>query len=98
MNPALRLVNNLNQSYLPGNEKKHEIFVLTGIDRFSKYPTADVFDNANASNIINFFRKLYTISRSISFFKNRSGLLSYQQPIENFSLKRRYKINPSCSR
>ena len=34
------------------NEKEHEIYILTCIDRFSKYPSAEVFENANASNVI----------------------------------------------
>ena len=36
------------------NEKEHEIYILTCIDRFSKYPSAEIFENANASNVINF--------------------------------------------
>ena len=36
------------------NEKDHEIYILTCIDRFSKYPSAEIIDNANASNVINF--------------------------------------------
>ena len=36
------------------NKKDHEICVLTCIDRFSNYPSAEIFDNANASNIIKF--------------------------------------------
>ena len=36
------------------NEKDHEVYILTCIDRFSKYPSAEIFDNANASNVIKF--------------------------------------------
>ena len=36
------------------NEKDHEIYILTYIDKFSKYPSAENFDNANASNVIKF--------------------------------------------
>ena len=36
------------------NEKEHEIYILTCIDRFSKYPSAEIFENANASNVIKF--------------------------------------------
>ena len=38
------------------DEKNHEIYILTCFDRFSKYPSAEFFDNANASNVIKFFR------------------------------------------
>ena len=36
------------------NEKEHKNYILTCIDRFSKYPSEEVFDNANASNVIKF--------------------------------------------
>ena len=36
------------------NEKDHEIYILTCIDTFSKYPSAEIFDNANASNVLKF--------------------------------------------
>ena len=36
------------------NEKEHEIHISTCIDRFSKYPFAEIFENANASNVIKF--------------------------------------------
>ena len=36
------------------SEKDHETYILTCIDRFSKYPSADFFDNANASKVIKF--------------------------------------------
>ena len=36
------------------NEKDHEFYFLTCVDKFIKYPSAENFDNANASNVINF--------------------------------------------
>ena len=36
------------------NEKEHEIYFLTCIDRFSKHSSAEIFGNANASNVIKF--------------------------------------------
>ena len=36
------------------NEKNLEIYILTCIDRFSKYHSAEIFDNANAYNVIIF--------------------------------------------
>ena len=40
---------------IPGtinNEKDHENYILTSIDRFSKNPSAEIFDNANGSNVV----------------------------------------------
>ena len=34
------------------NEKEHEIYILTCIDRSSKYPSSEYFENANALNVI----------------------------------------------
>ena len=34
------------------NEKEHEDYILTCMDGFSKYPSAETFENANASNVI----------------------------------------------
>ena len=36
------------------NERDRETYTLTCIDRFSKYPSAEISDNANASNVIKF--------------------------------------------
>ena len=36
------------------NEKEHEIYILTCIYRFSKYPSVEIFENAKASNVIRF--------------------------------------------
>ena len=50
------------------NEKNQEIYFLACIDRFSKFPTAEVFDRANADNILRFLREyvlLHGIPRAI---------------------------------
>ena len=50
------------------NEKNQEIYFLACIDRFSKFPTADVFDRANADNFLKFFQEyvfLHGIPRTI---------------------------------
>ena len=39
------------------NEKNHEVYFLVCLDRFSKFPTAEVFDRANAENILNFLQE-----------------------------------------
>ena len=36
------------------NEKNQEVYFLACIDRFSKFPTVEVFDRANADNILKF--------------------------------------------
>ena len=49
------------------NEKDQEKYILTCIDRFSKYP-AEIFDNANASNVIKFLNNyihIHGVPRSL---------------------------------
>ena len=66
-----KVPNEVTQIYLGGpiyNEKNQEVSFLACIDRFSKFPTADVFDRANADNILKFLQEyvlLHGISRSI---------------------------------
>ena len=48
--------------------KNQEFFFLAYIDRFSKFPTAEVFERANADNILKFLQEyvlLYGIPRAI---------------------------------
>ena len=51
------------------NERKdHEIYMSTCIDRFSQYQSAEIFDNANASNVIKFldyYIQIYGVPRSL---------------------------------
>ena len=50
------------------NEKSQEVSFLACIDRCSKFPTVDVFDRANADNILKFLQEcvlLHGIPRSI---------------------------------
>ena len=37
-------------------EKNQEVYFLACIDQFSKFPTAEVFDRANADNILKFLQ------------------------------------------
>ena len=37
------------------NEKDKDIYFLACIDRYSKYPTARIFENANGANVVKFF-------------------------------------------
>ena len=36
------------------NEKDKEIYFLTCIDRYSKYPTVEIFEKANGANVVKF--------------------------------------------
>ena len=48
--------------------KDHEIYILTCIDRFSKYPSAEIYDNANAFNVIKFldnYKHIQGVQRSL---------------------------------
>ena len=50
------------------NEKDQDIHFLTRIDRFSKYPTVEVFDKANGPNVIKFLDEevqLHGVPRNI---------------------------------
>ena len=47
------------------NEKNQEIYFLACIDRFSKFPTAEVFDRANANNILKFLQEYVLLPRTI---------------------------------
>ena len=38
------------------NDKDKDLFFLTCIDRYSKYPTVRLFDNANGVNVVKFLR------------------------------------------
>ena len=56
------------------NEKNQEVYFLACIDRFSKLPTAEVFDRANADNILKFLQEyvlLHGIPRSIRLDQTR---------------------------
>ena len=56
------------------NEKNQEVYFLSCIDRFSKFPTAEVFDRANAHIILKFPQEyvlLHRIPRSIRLDKAR---------------------------
>ena len=50
------------------NEKNQEVYYLACIDRFSKFATAEVFDRANAEDILKFLQEyvfLHGIPRTI---------------------------------
>ena len=39
------------------NEKDKEIYFLTYIDRYLKYPTVEIFEKANGINVVKFLRE-----------------------------------------
>ena len=70
------------------NVKNHEIYILTCIDRFSKYPSAEVFDNANASNVRKFldnYIHIHGVPRSLRIDQARC-LMGNQ--VKNFVWKK----------
>ena len=73
------------------NEKDPEVYILTCIDRFSKYPSAEIFDNANASNVIKFldnYIHIHGVPRSLRI--DQSSCLVGNQ-VKKFCMKN--KIN-----
>ena len=69
------------------NETDHEIYILTCIDRFSKYPSAESFDNADASNVIKLldnYVQIHGVPRSLPIEQARC-LIGNQ--VQNFSTK-----------
>ena len=92
--PKSRKTNRLGRTY-KNNEKNHEIYILTCIERFSKYPSAEVSDNANASNVIIFldnYIHMHGVSRSLPIDQARC-LIGNQ--VKKFCMK---KISPSYQR
>ena len=50
------------------NEKEHEMYILTCIDRSSKYPSSELVDNANAPNVVKFldnYIQIHGVPRSL---------------------------------
>ena len=69
------------------NERDHEIYILTCIDRFSEYLYAEIFDNANASNVIKLlysYIHIHGIPRSLQIYQARC-LIGNQ--VKNFCTK-----------
>ena len=58
------------------NEKHHQIYILTCIDRVCKYPSAEMFENSNASNVIKFLDNHIQFSRSFKILEIRPSSLS----------------------
>ena len=66
------------------NEKGQDILFLACIDRFSKYPTVEVFDKANGPNVIKFldeYTQIHGVPRNIRLDQARC-LIGYK--VKNF--------------
>ena len=77
------------------NEKEHEIYILTCIDRFSNYPSAEIFENANASNVIKFlenFIHVHVVPRSLRI--DQAPCLIGNQ-VKNFCTKNNINLIPA---
>ena len=62
------------------NEKDQDIHFLASIDRFSKYPTVEVFDEANGPNVIKFldeYIQIHGVHRNIRLDQARC-LIGYK--------------------
>ena len=72
------------------NEKNQEVYFLACTDRFSKFPTAEVFDRAYAGNILKFLQG-YVLLHGIPR-RTRLDQARYQtgQQIKNFVIKVKY--------
>ena len=79
------------------NEKDHEISILTCINRFSKYPSAEIFDNANASNVIEFldnYIHIQGVPRSLRIYQ--AHCLTGNQ-VKKFCVKNKITLLPAPS-
>ena len=77
------------------NKKEHEIYILTCIDRFSKYPSAELVDNANTSNVIKFldnYIQIHGVPRSLRIDQARC-LVGNQ--VKNFCMKNNITLIPA---
>ena len=77
------------------NEKEHEIYILTCIDRFSKNPSAELVDNASASNIIKFldnYIPVHGVPRSLRIDQARCLIVNQ---VKNFCMKNNITLIPA---
>ena len=77
------------------NEKDHEVYILTCIDSFSKYPSADIFDNANASYIINILENYRQIHGVPCTLRIDQALCLIENQIKNFCTRNNINLIPA---
>ena len=74
------------------NEKDQDIHFLACIDRFSKYPSVEVFDKANGPNVLKFlddYIQIHGVPRNIRLDQARC-LIGYK--VKNFCKQHNIKI------
>ena len=77
------------------NEKEHQIYILICIDRFSKYPSAEIFDNANATNVLKFLDNyIHVHGVPISLRIDQARCLKGNQ-VKNFCTKNNITLIPA---
>ena len=77
------------------NEKDHEIYILTCIDRFSKYSSAEKFDNANASNVITFLDNYIQIHEVPRWLLIDQARCLIRNQVENFCTRNNIHLIPA---
>ena len=80
------------------DEKCNEIYSLAAIDRFSKYPTACIYDKANGPNVLNIldiYIENHAIPRSIRLDGAKCLVGNQEKPICN---KKKFWYNWSSSK
>ena len=77
------------------NEKDQDTYFLACIDRFSKYPSVEVFDKANGPNVLKFlddYIQIHGVPRNIRLDKARC-LIGYK--VKNFCKQHNINILPA---
>ena len=77
------------------NEKDQDIYFLACIDRFSKYPSVEVFDEANGPNVLKFlddYIQIHGVPRNIRLDQARC-LIGYK--VKNFCKQHNINILPA---
>ena len=77
------------------NEKEHEIYILTCIDRFSKYPSAELVDNANSSNVIKFLDNYIQIHGDPRSLRIDQARCLVGNQVKNFCTKNKITLIPA---
>ena len=77
------------------NEKDHDIYILACIDRFSKFPTIEVFEKANGPNVLKFlddYIHIHGVPRNIRLDQARCSI-GYK--VKNFCKQHNINILPA---
>ena len=77
------------------NEKEHEIYILTRIDIFSKYPSAEIFENANESKVIKFLDNYIHTHGVARFLRIDQAHCLIGNHVKNFCTKNNITLIPA---